>query len=284
MKRRASTILLIAILLAGLSLLLYPSFSDWWNSFHQSQAVSTYMEAVTDLSNDEYRKIWEDARAYNAELASHPTNYMLTIEETEIYNRMLNVSGDGVMGYVEIPRVNVKLPIYHGTDENTLQVAVGHIAGSSLPTGGPGTHCVISGHRGLPRARLFTDIDKLVTGDTFTLNILDEVLTYEVDQIRIVLPNELENLSIEEGKDYCTLVTCTPYGVNTHRLLVRGHRVETKQTHAVRVTADALQIEPVLVALAIAVPLLLILITAVLISTRIERKRNHRRGTKSDEK
>jgi len=283
MKRHASTIILVAVFLVGLSLLLYPSFSDWWNSLHQTRVVASYMGAVTDLNNDEYNQIWEDAREYNADLAAKPINYVLSDEESALYNQLLNVSGDGVMGYVEIPRIHVKLPVFHGTDEETLQVAIGHIAGSSLPTGGPGTHCVISGHTGLPRARLFTDINQLSVGDTFTLNVLDEVLTYEVDQIRIVLPYELDNLSIEEGKDYCTLVTCTPYGINTHRLLVRGHRVETKSSNTVRVTADALQIEPTLVAVIIAVPMLLILIFVVLITSGIRRKHNHRRGTGTDE-
>ena len=283
MKRHISTILLIVIFLVGLSLLLYPSFSDWWNSFHQSRAVASYIGTVANLGNEEYDRMWDEAYAYNAELAEKSLNLQLTEEEVTAYEKLLDVSGGGIMGYVDIPKIKVTLPVYHGTDEAVLQVAVGHIPGTSLPVGGKSSHCVISGHRGLPRARLFTDIDRLVAGDVFTLNIMDEVLTYEVDQIRIVLPHELDDLSIEEGKDYCTLVTCTPYGVNTHRLLVRGHRVETKQTNIVRVTADALQVEPTLVAIVIAVPMLLILIFALLITTGIQRKHNHRRGTGTDE-
>ena len=181
-------------------------------------------------------------------------------------NRQLAVTDSGIMGYIDIPKIRVTLPIYHGTDETILQIAIGHIAGTSLPVGGASTHCVVSGHRGLPSARLFTDIDKLVEGDTFTMTVLNRTVTYEVDQIRIVEPTDLSNLQIEEGKDYCTLVTCTPYGINTHRLLVRGHRVANANGEA-NVIADALQIEPVYVAPVVAAPMLIILLILLFVMT-----------------
>ena len=185
----------------------------------------------------------------------------------ESYESLLDVSGNGIIGYIEIPTIKCSLPIYHGTDEAILQIAVGHIEGTSLPVGGSGTHCVLSGHRGLPSARLFTDLDKMVVGDTFMMRVLDETLTYEVDQIRIVLPNEMDDLEIEEGKDYCTLVTCTPYGINSHRLLVRGHRIENQvEAQDIRVTSDAIQIEPLIVAPIVALPMLLALLIILLVS------------------
>lgn len=283
MKRHASTLLLIVIFLIGLSLLLYPSFSDWWNSFHQSRAVASYVGTVANLDNEKYQRMWDEAQAYNGELAEKSMNLQLTEEEAAAYDKLLDVSGTGIMGYVDIPKIKVTLPVYHGTDEAVLQVAVGHIAGTSLPVGGESSHCVISGHRGLPRARLFTDIDRLVVGDTFTLNVLDNVLTYEVDQIRIVLPEEVENLAIEEGKDYCTLVTCTPYGINSHRLLVRGHRIETKAS-SIRVTADALQVENTTVAVCLAVPMLLALAIIVLVSTGIRKRKRKQQDSRTDER
>lgn len=282
MKRHIITIVLIVAFLGGLILLLYPTVSDWWNTQHQSRAVSTYMEAVFQIDDNQYDQMWSDARAYNAKLAKKELNFELTDEQLEEYNGLLNVSGNGIMGFVDIPVINVTLPIYHGTDEAVLQIAIGHLTGTSLPVGGESTHCVVSGHRGLPSAKLFTDLDRLVVGDLFTLNVLDEVLTYEVDQIRIVLPYELENLAIEEGKDYCTLVTCTPYGINTHRLLVRGHRIETKaDAHEVRVTADALQVDEKLVAIFIAAPLLLLLGLGAIVGSNVQRIRINKTGRKS---
>ena len=210
--------------------MLYPTISDWWNSLHQTYAVAGYVESVADHSAEENQKLREEAEAYNQRLyQSGEGLHNLTEEEEKEYNSLLNITEDGIMGYVDIPKIHVQLPIYHGTDEAVLEVAVGHIPGSSLPVGGPNTHTVVSGHRGLPSARLFTDIDQLREGDTFTLNVLDETLTYEVDQIRTVLPDELQDLTIQEGQDYCTLVTCTPYAVNTHRLLVHARRTEYKE-------------------------------------------------------
>ena len=272
-KRDFSTVILILVFLVGLSLLLYPSVSDYWNSFHQSRAIATYAEQVANIDNDIYAQLWEDARAYNQTLVGKQNRFQISEEERETYESLLNVGGNGIIGYIEIAKIGCSLPIYHGTDEGVLQIAVGHIEGTSLPTGGESTHCVVSGHRGLPSARLFTDLDKLIPGDTFIMRVLDETLTYEVDQILIVEPQELDALAIEEGKDYCTLVTCTPYGINTHRLLVRGHRVaNAEEAVQIRVTADAIQIEPVLVAPLVAVPMLLILLVRLLLSTRKKRR------------
>ena len=258
-KKHFTTILLVLILLTGVSLLLYPTVSDYWNSFHQSRAIASYVEAVAEIDNTDYEKMWQEAVAYNEKLKDNSGRWTPTDEELEEYDQILNISDTGIMGYVEIPKINVSLPIYHGTDEAILQIAIGHIPGSSLPVGGKGTHCVISGHRGLPSAKLFTDLDQMEEGDLFMLRVLDETLTYEVDQIRIVEPEDLSDLEIDEDKDLCTLVTCTPYGINSHRLLVRGHRVENLKEDTVRVTADAQQIDPVMVAPAVAVPLFLLL-------------------------
>ena len=275
MKKKSSfvTAILIAALLAGALLLLYPTVSDYWNSFHQSRAIASYAEQVADLDDNTYDQIWTDARAYNETLDNSTSRFVMTEEQKELYEALLNIADNGVMGYIEIPKIKCNLPIYHGTDEAVLQIAIGHVQGSSLPAGGESTHCVLSGHRGLPSAKLFSDLDQLTEGDVFLLRVLDETLTYEVDQIRTVLPNELDDLAIEEGKDYCTLVTCTPYGINSHRLLVRGHRVENQASAStIRVTADAMQIEPLLIAPLVAVPMLLVLLVMVLIPHRTKKK------------
>ena len=267
------TAILIAALLAGALLLLYPTVSDYWNSFHQSRAIASYAEQVADLDDNTYDQIWADARAYNETLDNSTSRFVMTEEQKKIYEALLNIADNGVMGYIEIPKIKCNLPIYHGTDEAVLQIAIGHVQGSSLPAGGESTHCVLSGHRGLPSAKLFSDLDQLTEGDVFLLRVLDETLTYEVDQIRTVLPDELDDLAIEEGKEYCTLVTCTPYGINSHRLLVRGHRVENQASAStIRVTADAMQIEPLLIAPLVAVPMLLVLLVMVLIPHRTKKK------------
>lgn len=265
-KSAISTIILILVFLVGLSLLLYPIVSDYWNSMHQSRAIAAYAEQVAGLDDDTYETLWAEAQAYNETLIGKSDRFNLTDGELEEYESYLSVSGTDVIGYIEITKIDCFLPVYHGTDEAVLQTGVGHLEGSSLPIGGESTHCVISGHRGLPSAKLFTDLDKLEIGDTFILSVLDETLTYEVDQIRIVEPQEIGDLDIVEGKDYCTLVTCTPYGINTHRLLVRGHRVENASS-AVRVTADAMQIEPIAVAPLVAVPILILLLVGLLVKT-----------------
>ena len=266
MRKHLSTIVLLFILLIGLSLLLYPTVSDYWNSFHQTKAITTYAENVAALDSASYEALWEAARAYNRELLGRNNGYILSEEQKAEYERLLDVSGVGVMGYIEIPEIDVSLPIYHGAEDSVLQVAIGHLEWSSLPVGGESTHCVLSGHRGLPSAKLFTNLDKLREGDTFLLRVLDEILTYEVDQILIVEPRDTAALEIVEGEDYCTLVTCTPYGINTHRLLVRGHRIDNiEEVKTVRVTADAVQIEPMLVAPVVAIPMLLILLILLLL-------------------
>lgn len=256
---------LVFILIIGLSLLLYPTVSDYWNSFHQSEAVAGYVQKVQDMGQDKKDKMLADAKAYNQTLAKGVMpDLNLSNAEKSVYNKSLDVTGTGIMAYVDIPKINTALPIYHGTDDATLQVAVGHIPGTSLPVGGKGTHAVISGHRGLPSAKLFTDIDRLVDGDTFMIQVLDETLTYEVDQILTVLPDDVSALAIDPNQDYVTLVTCTPYGVNSHRLLVRGHRIPNKIKNA-RVISEASRVEPSLVApiLAIFIFILLLLVIAV---------------------
>lgn len=263
-KSKLSTILLILIFVAGLSLLLYPSFANYWNSMHASQAISRYAESVASLDDDEFERMWQEAVEYNKRLNERENNYVLTDEQLAEYESLLNIGGSGVMGYIEIESIGVMLPVYHGTSDGVLQVAVGHLDWTSLPVGGPGTHCVLSGHRGLPSAKLFTDLDELKEGDTFTLDILDEVLTYEIDQIRIVKPVEVEGLVVAEGKDYCTLVTCTPYGINTHRLLVRGHRIETENVHDVRIVSEATIIDPLVIAPIVGFPLLVLVIIGML--------------------
>ena len=272
-KGTITTIILILVFLIGLSLLLYPTVSNYWNSLRQSRAIAKYAEEVASLDNDVYERLWTEAEAYNRSLAQKPNRYDMTAEEQAEYESLLNVSGNGIIGYIEVPAIGCSLPIYHGTEESVLQIAVGHIAGSSLPVGGKGSHCVLSGHRGLPSAKLFTDLDKMAEGDTFILRILDEALTYEVDQILIVEPNEMDALEIDPEQDYCTLVTCTPYGINTHRLLVRGHRVENQvEARTIRVTADAMQVEPTIVAPLVATPMLLALLIALLVSSHRKKR------------
>lgn len=267
MKNKLTTILLILALFAGLSLLLYPTASDYWNSLHASQAVADYAENVRNLEAEKYQQVLQDARNYNQMLPYKHTTFALSEEEKGAYDALLDISGTGVMGYIEIPSINISLPVYHGTEEGVLQIAVGHLEWSSLPVGGADTHCVLSGHRGLPSAKLFTNLDKLVVGDKFIMRVLDEVLTYEVDQILIVEPTDVSTLMIEAGKDLCTLITCTPYGINSHRLLVRGHRIENQEeAQAIRVTSDAIQIEPLIVAPAVALPMLLVLLMILLVS------------------
>ena len=275
MKKHLTTILLFLIFFIGLSLLLYPTFADWWNSFHQSRAVASYVEQVSNMDSDEYDEIWNAAWDYNRSLIDRPNDYLLSEEQKQDYAQLLDITETGIMGYIQIPKIDITYPIYHGTSEAILQVAIGHLEWTSLPVGGENSHCVVSGHRGLPSARLFTDLDKMEVGDTFMLQVLDEVLTYEVDQILIVEPQETKDLLIVEGEDLCTLVTCTPYGINSHRMLVRGHRIETAEVKAVRrVTADAVQIEPVIVAPLVAAPMLLVLLIWLLLPKRRKRKEN----------
>lgn len=266
-RNKITTIVLIIAFLAGLCLLLYPKVSDYWNSFHQTRAITQYVSNYEKMDEADYEMLLKEAEEYNSRLSQRRVNkYVLSDTQTEEYARLLDISGNGMMGYVEIPVIGVSLPIFHGSSEIVLQSAVGHLEWTSLPVGGISTHCVITGHRGLPSSRLFTDLDKLVEGDTFIIKVLNETLTYEVDQILIVEPKETEALEISQGEDYCTLITCTPYAINTHRLLVRGHRIENAEAAAVaHVTADAVPIEPLLVALMFFAILLLIVLCVTII-------------------
>lgn len=255
-KKRSNSLILFFILFLGIGLLAYPSVSDYWNSFHQSQMILQYAEDIAQMNQEDYQAILESAHQYNQE---YPLNWQLQDGQKERYNNELNVNEDGVMGYITIPKIDVKLSIFHGTDESVLQTSIGHLEGTSLPVGGEGTHSVLSGHRGLPSARLFSDLDKLREGDTFTVHILNETFTYEVDQIRVVEPSDLSTITVEAGGDYSTLVTCTPYAINTHRLLVRGRRIANADGNA-KLTADAMQIKPLFIAPFIAIPIVLIMI------------------------
>ena len=276
MRKNLSTIILILIFLVGLSVMLYPSVSDAVNRKHQSRAVASYAEEVEQLSDADYQTYFDAADAYNRQLNTTP-NAFYKPDLVSGYAQTLDISGTGIMGYITIPKISVELPIYHGTDEGVLQVAAGHLEGSSLPVGGAGTHAVISAHRGLPSTKLFTNLDELEVGDRFTITVLNRVLTYEVDQISIVLPTEIDQLLPTEGMDYVTLMTCTPYGINTHRLLVRGKRVETTESQKhIRVAADAFRIEPIIVAPILAIPMLLAALVGVLVAPHL-RKRSKRR-------
>ena len=273
MKKKLTTIILLLIMLVGLSLLLYPTVSDYWNSLHQSRAIAGYTERVAQMDTVDYEVMWSAAEEYNRRLLEDTGNrYRMSDEEQEAYDSLLDVTETGIMGYVEIPKLKTSLPIYHGTDDAVLQIAVGHLAGSSLPVGGAGSHCVLTGHRGLPSAKLFTNLDEMEEGDTFSLHVLDQTLTYEVDQIRIVKPEELEDLAIEPDKDYCTLVTCTPYGINSHRLLVRGHRISNAEQD-IPVPADAVQIDRLLAAPAVAGALLALLVLISFLRKAVRRIR-----------
>ena len=263
-----STVILVVILLAGVCILLYPSVSDWWNSMHATRAIAGYVTAVEDLSGEEKERMLEAARRYNAALADG-VDYDLTEEEYAEYLSLLDIGGTGIMGYVQISAIGVNLPVYHSVDEAVLQIAVGHIPGSSLPVGGERSHSVLSGHRGLPSAKLFSDLDQMQEGDVFTLNVMDQTITYMVDQIRIVLPEETDDLASQAGKDYCTLVTCTPYGINTHRMLVRGRRIENIAGEVV-VVAEAVRIPTYVVIPAVGIPLLFLSLAGMLLYYRIK--------------
>ena len=273
MKKHLSTILLCVFFLAGLSLLLYPTFSNWWNSTRQSKAIADYDHIVETMDQEEYDKLLNAAKAFNEELKKAGTMYKLSDAQLEEYYKILDISGTGIMGTIEIPEIDVEYPIYHGTKESVLAIAIGHIPGTSFPIGGTSTHCVLSGHRGLPSARLFTDLDKLEEGDIFKVRVLDEYVTYMVDGISIVLPHEVDELSLTVGEDRCTLVTCTPYGINTHRLLIHGRWVPNEYVNDVRITSDATQVDTMLVAPIAAVPILLVLVILVFVKSGRDRNR-----------
>ncbi len=286
-SHRVSNLILVLILLVGLAVVAYPSFSEYWNSMHQSRAIMGYAERVAELTNEEYEVILNAAVDYNRRLLDLPNRWLVEHDDdlADDYESQLNVDGTGNMGFITIPKISVNLPIYHGTSDAVLQTSIGHITGTSLPVGSAHTsedfpepdfasHCVLSGHRGLPSARLFSDLDAMEIGDLFYLTILDQTLTYEVDKITVIEPEDLTEMEIFPGQDLCTLMTCTPYGINTHRLLVRGTRIENeKKKLNVRITADGLKIDPLYVAPFIAVPVLILMVFWVLIMTGGSKKR-----------
>lgn len=265
------TVVLIIILIVGLSVMLYPTVSNLWNERVQSQAIAEYDKTIQNIDQNHYDEIWANAEEYNKKL-SELYAPLSNADEIDGYDNILDVSGTGIMGYITIPVIKVELPIYHGTSAEVLNIAAGHLKGSSLPIGGKNTHAVISAHRGLPSARLFTDLDKLVKGDTFTITILDRVLTYQVEEILIVKPEEVEKLAIIPDGDYATLMTCTPYGINTHRLLIRSHRIDTVYEKTVKISADAVQVDPMLVIPVIAFFLLILLVIFWAVSGKKKRK------------
>lgn len=280
MKRKhISTIFIILIFLVGLGFISYPTVSNLWNQAHQSRAIATYSKQVEKLDDSENKKMLKAARKYNKSLLKKSDHWKLSKKDKKKYESLLDVSGTGIMGYIEVPKIDCSLPIYHGTDEGALQIAIGHLEGSSLPVGGKSTHCVLSGHRGLPSARLFTDLDQMEEGDIFILNILGRKLAYEVDQIKVVLPEEMSDLEIEEGKDLCTLVTCTPYGINTHRLLVRGHRTEyvEKKVEEEKKEVQTKKTDIRLMIAGGAGVLILIIIIIVIVIKRRRKRRNQQR-------
>lgn len=257
---RKITVFLFAAFVTGLSLVLYPSISNYWNLTHQTREIAAYAEVIAGTDEETFQRLLREAEEYNASLLERENSYGLTEKQKREYPETMNLDGSGAFGYIEIPSLSILLPIYHGTSEAVLQRAVGHLAWTSLPVGGESTHTVLSGHRGLPSSRLFTDLDKLVAGDIFMLQIMDETLTYEVDRIEIVEPEDATPLLIEKGRDLCTLVTCTPYGINTHRLLVRGHRIANREEQKLTaLTSEAVQIEPMVVAPVLVVPLISVL-------------------------
>lgn len=266
-KKNLSTVFFAAVLIVGLCIFLYPSVSNYLNGLKQSKAIADYNIALDSMTPEDYSSFWQTAIHYNEKLASGVMDFNLTDEEMEEYNTILDPTGTGIIGYLEIENIGVNLPIYHGVEESVLSVGIGHLPGTSFPTGTASTHTVLSGHRGLPSAELLTNLDQMIEGDTFLLHIMDQVFAYEVDSINIVLPNETESLYIYDGEDYVTLVTCTPYGVNTHRLLVRGKRVDYNQEERLIITADATMYSTLTVAIFIAVPILLVIFIVFMIRT-----------------
>ena len=270
-----STIMLVSIFLVGLCILLYPSVSNFFNQKRQTQAIINYDALIQNLTEEDLTEYFRQADEYNDTLRRISMPFLGYSEFSNKYNATLDVNGDGMMGYITIEKIKVQLPIYHGTSDKVLNSAVGHLEGSSLPVGGESTHSVLSAHRGLPSAKLFTDLDKLEEGDIFTITVLDRTLTYQVDQIRIVLPNELNDFYVEKGEDYCTLTTCTPYGINTHRMLVRGTRIDNIEgAKKINIMTEAYQIDPFLVTPAVAVIILAILLVFLLIKSSKEKKKN----------
>lgn len=281
MRKHKTVIFLTLGFLVGICILLYPTLSDYWNSKTQSRAVTNYESVLENLDEDVYKSIFENAYAYNKAL--YETNYpLIDYKNVPGYYETLSVTDNDMIGYLKIDRIGVELPIYHGTSDAVLNKGVGHLEGSSLPVGGENTHCIMSAHRGLPSSKLFTDLDRVELGDTFQIVVLDQVLTYQVDFIKIIEPNDVSNMQIIEGGDYCTLFTCTPYGINTHRLVVRGIRIETiEEKPIIYVSNEAFRIEPLLVTPAVAAPMLLVLLIHLLVKYRAPQENT--KNTKKEE-
>ena len=266
MKKNKIGILLVLMLFIGICGLLYPSVSQYWNSKTQTKAVENYREILESLQSEDYDAFFEEAENYNAKL--NELNFPLTdYHRLKGYNDILDLSGTGIMGYVSIPKLGVELPLYHGISAEVLNVACGHLEGTSFPIGGESTHCVLSAHRGLPHAKLFTELDKMEVGDTFTITVLERTVTYQVDQIKVVLPNETNDVQIVAGEDLCTLLTCTPYGINSHRLLVRGTRIENAAP-VLHVTSNAYRIDSLVATPVVAAPILLVLLVVLMVKYR----------------
>lgn len=261
-KFRKITLILLAVFFVGLSLLLYPSVSSYWNSITQSRAVVNYDELIKSMTPEDYTGLFEAADNYNNNLAALKFP-LADYGEIEGYNDCFNAAGDGIIGYIDIDKIQVKLPIYHGTSPSVLNHSCGHIEGTSLPTGKQGTHCALSAHRGLSSAKLFSDLDKMEISDIFRITVLDRTFVYEVDQIKTVLPDDVSELLIDESRDYCTLVTCTPYGINTHRLLVRGHRIDSEDMRTMNVVSDAYIVDRLIVTPIVALPIIFVLMLYV---------------------
>lgn len=276
LRKNIVNIILLTLLFTGIGLILYPSLSNWYNMRLHAHVVMDYNEEVSTMDQETIDAIWKSAESYNRELAAAGNDWVPGEDKIQRYLEELRFNEEGVIGYLSIQKINLSLPIYHTTGEEVIKKGAGHLAGSSLPVGGKDTHSVLSSHRGLPTAMLFTNLDKLLVGDSFQLNILNHTLSYQVDQIRIVEPTDFSDLSIVDGEDYCTLLTCTPYGINSHRLLVRGHRTATKGNN-VAVPSDAMQYEPVLIAPFFAAPVLFLGLIWLLLTTsgrsRIRRSR-----------
>ena len=284
MRKHKTVIFLTLGFLVGICVLLYPAFSNYWNSKTQSRAIVDYESVLEYLEPKDYSAIFQAAYDYNEALREIEFP-LQNFEEVPGYYDTLKIEGSNIIGYVKIDKIGVELPIYHGTSDAVLNRGVGHLKGSSLPVGGESTHSVMSAHRGLPSAKLFTDLDRMEMGDTFQVTVLDQVLTYQVDQVKVITPRELDDLQIVDGKDYCTLFTCTPYGINTHRLLVRGIRIETiVEKPVIYVSNEAFRIEPLLVTPAVAAPMLLVLLIHLLVKYReppknTQQKKKEKGGT-----
>ena len=273
-RKRASlpTWLLVMVLFTGLGIMAYPTISNWWNTIHASHAITTYSNAVSTSDQEKLSRMLEEAHAYNSRLMNKENPYLMTDEDLEEYNALLDLSGTGIMGYIGIPSIGVEYPIYHGVDDAVLQTAIGHIEWSSLPVGGESTHAAVSGHRGMPGAKLFSDLDKMKEGDSFTITVLNQTIRYKVDQIRIVEPDDVSELEVVPGKDYCTLTTCTPYAINTHRLLIRGRRI-TEEAGELTVPAEALRVPNAITIPAVSIPLLLLFLGATVLVYRFRKPR-----------